>query len=155
MRKWMRRTIYAGAAVALLLQLTNPKHVKPQVTPGHDVFAGSTAPPEVVTLIHNACYDCHSSQTAWPWYSYVAPVSWFVVGHINGARQALNFSEWPHDNPQRARKKWNHVSDELESGDMPLASYTWMHAKARLDGQQRQQLIKWAKAEAQRLAAAQ
>jgi len=145
--------LYAGVPVALLLQLTNPAHVKPQVVPGHDVFAASAAPPEVVTLFHNACYDCHSSETEWPWYSYVAPVSWFVVGHINDARRALNFSEWPHDDPQRARKKWSHVSDELESGGMPLTSYTLMHAKARLDGPQRQQLIKWAKDEAQRLAA--
>ena len=155
MKKWIRRAIYLGIPLALLLQFTNPAHVKPQVTPGHDVFAAATTPPEVVTLFRNACYDCHSSETEWPWYSYVAPVSWFVVGHINDARRALNFSDWPHDNPQRARKKWSHVGDEVESGDMPLSSYTWMHAKARLSAQQREQLIKWAKAEAQRLAAAQ
>jgi hypothetical protein len=154
MKKWKRWIIYAGVPTALLLQLANPAHPKLQATPGHDVFAGSTAPPEIVTLVRNACYDCHSSETKWPWYSYVAPVSWFVVGHVNDAHEALNFSEWPHDNPQRARKKWKHVGDEVESGDMPLRSYTWMHPKSRLNAQQRDELVKWTRSEAERLDAA-
>lgn len=141
--------------LAAVLQATNPAHTNPTVAPGHDLLATNTPPAPVAALLKQACYDCHSCETRWPWYSYVAPVSWSVAGHVNAAREALNFSEWPHDEPGRARKRWRRIADAVESGEMPLRQYAWLHREARLDAGQRRQLAQWAEEEAKRLASAQ
>jgi hypothetical protein len=67
-----------------------------------------------------------------------------VTRHVNDAREAMNFSDWPQDDPARARKRWRRVADAVESGEMPLPSYTWMHREARLTPAQRRQLTQWA-----------
>jgi len=146
--KW----IAAGVALAFAgLQLTNPERANPPVAPGHDLMATNAPPAEVAALLHHACYDCHSSETKWPWYSHVAPVSWFVAGHVKDGREHLDFSGWPRDDSTQARKKLNHIADQVEEGDMPLPSYTWIHAEARLTSAQREQIVKWARQEADRL----
>jgi hypothetical protein len=146
--KWL----LGGAGFVLAgLQLTNPARTNPPVAPGRDLLAAQAPPAEIAALLRAACYDCHSDETKWPWYSRVAPMSWLVVGHVNEGRERLNFSNWPHDDPQRAAKKWNRVSEEVDSGDMPLPSYAWIHAPARLRVEQRQFLVKWAGQEARRL----
>jgi hypothetical protein len=71
-----------------------------------------------------------------------------VVRDVNAARASLNFSEWPHDDQHRARKRWRHIAEEVENGEMPLRNYTWMHGQARLDARQRAELVKWASEQA-------
>ncbi len=132
---------------AVALQFTNPPLHNPPVVPGHDLLASNAPPPEVAALLKNSCYDCHSSETKWPWYSRVAPMSWWLVQHVNDARERLNFSEWPHDSPSRARKKWRHIADAVDSNEMPLPSYVWVHRQSRLTEQQRRLLVGWAKQE--------
>jgi hypothetical protein len=143
-KTFWKRTFGGAAVVAALLQLTNPARTNPPVPPGHDFSASNAPPAEVLTLFRSACYDCHSSESRWPWYSRIAPVSWLVVGDINDARRRLNFSEWPHDDPRRAARKLRSIAEAVSSGDMPLHSYTSMHAEARLSQAQREQLADWA-----------
>jgi hypothetical protein len=148
--KW----ILAGiAALGLLAQFTNPTRTNRPVSPGDDLSATNAPPAEIAQLLRGACYNCHSDETQWPWYSRVAPVSWWVVDHVNSGRKRLNFSEWPHQDSQRAARKWNRISEEVSSGDMPLPSYTWVHPEARLTVEQRARLAKWAEQEAGRLQA--
>lgn len=152
-----KRWKWAGGiaiAVIALMQLTNLGRTTPPVVPGHDMNSTNPPPPEIAGMLRHACYDCHSYETHWPWYGYVAPVSWWLDSHVNDARQVLNFSEWPHGDPQKAAKKWNRVSDAVSDGSMPLPSYARMHKAARLTDAQRQQLSDWADKEAQRLKAA-
>ena len=139
--KWMGGfALFAFVA----LQLANPPHLNPPVLPGHDLMAGGAPPPAVAAVLKNSCYDCHSFETKWPWYSYVAPVSWLVVDDVRAARASLNFSDWPHDDARRARKRCRHIADEVQNGEMPPSNYGWMHREARLTAQQRQDLIQWA-----------
>jgi hypothetical protein len=144
MRKWLKWIGGAALLGAVALQFFDPPHVNPPVVPGHDLMASNAPPPVVAALLKNACYDCHSSETKWPWYSYVAPMSWQLVQHVNDARESMNFSDWPHDSPQRARKKWRRIAEAVEANDMPLPSYTWIHRESRLTPQQRKQLVEWA-----------
>ena len=111
------------------------------------------APPEVGALLHRACYGCHSYETSWPWYAHVAPVSWWVVGHVKDGRDDLNFSDWPHDKPEDAVEYLDEIVRDVEKHKMPLPSYTWMgmHKEARLTEEQRGRILKWAEDEAQRL----
>ncbi|MEP6861312.1 MAG: heme-binding domain-containing protein [Deltaproteobacteria bacterium] len=83
--------------------------------------------PATRALAKRACFDCHSNETTWPWYSHVAPTSWFLQSHVDDGRQRLNFSEW--NKPYRAASK---ASREIKSGGMPLTSYLLMHADAHL-----------------------
>ncbi len=151
MNKTAKWILGSAAAAVVLLQLTNPPRTNPPVAPGRDLLATEPPPREIADTLRNACYDCHSYETRWPWYSHVAPVSWWLVGHINDARRRLNFSEWPHDDPQRAARKWREIADEVGSGEMPLASYARVHAAARLTSAQREEIVKWAGREAERL----
>jgi cytochrome c551/c552 len=106
-------------------------HANPAVTkePAWD----STATKE---LMRRACFDCHSNQTTWPWYSNVAPVSWLTQRDVNGGRRHLNFSEW--DKPQRHAKD---VTQEVKSGDMPPWFYLPMHPNAKLSNAEKKALM--------------
>lgn len=153
MKKYLKWILIAVAAALVLMQFANPSRTNPPVEPGHDLFATNPPPPHIAATLHAACYDCHSYETKWPWYGHVAPVSFWLASHINEGREHLNFSDWPHDNPQRAAKRWNHVAEEVRKGDMPWPSYTWIHHAARLTPQQRQELVDWAAQQAQMLKA--
>jgi hypothetical protein len=92
--------------------------------------------PETAALVKRACYDCHSNQTVWPWYSYVAPVSWLVYSDTMEGRSRLNFSEW--NRPQRGAGE---MIEAIQSGRMPPAVYLPMHPSAQLTSAEKQQLI--------------
>ncbi|MEP6538305.1 MAG: heme-binding domain-containing protein [Bryobacteraceae bacterium] len=92
--------------------------------------------PQTKELFHRACFDCHSNQTTWPWYSYVAPMSWLVQHDVNGGRRHLNFTEW--DRKQRHAKD---VSEQVKIGEMPPWFYVPMHAGAKLSDAEKQALI--------------
>jgi cytochrome c551/c552 len=92
--------------------------------------------PETRDLFRRACFDCHSNQTTWPWYSNVAPVSWLVQRDVNGGRSHLNFTEW--DRPQR------HAGDvvtQVKGGDMPPWFYLPMHPNAKLTDAEKRALM--------------
>lgn len=93
--------------------------------------------PATRTLADRACFDCHSNQTRWPWYSFVAPTSWLVQGHVDEGREELNFSAWSGD-AEEARE----VADSVLDGSMPPRSYTWLHPEARLSDAQRNELAR-------------
>lgn len=92
--------------------------------------------PQTRALFQRACFDCHSNQTKWPWYSHVAPMSWLVERDVDTGRQHLNFSQW--NQPQRHAKD---VAEQVSSGNMPLWFYLPMHPAARLSAAEKQQLI--------------
>jgi hypothetical protein len=144
----MRKRLKGFGVICLLafiaLQLTNPPHENPPRVPGHDILASNAPPPSVAAMLKNSCYDCHSSETTWPWYSYIAPFSWYLVRDVNAARASLNFSDWPQDDPTRIRKRWRRIADAVQAGEMPLPSYTRIHTQKRLNDQQRDELVKWA-----------
>ena len=91
--------------------------------------------PETRALAVRACFDCHSNETRWPWYSHVAPASWLVQRDVNQGRQALNFSEW-----QRTYKEAGESAETVSEGEMPLQTYVLMHPSARLSLAERRAL---------------
>jgi len=139
--KW----IFGVLVVAFgLLQFTNPPRTNPPVV---NVFVATNAPPEITALLHAACYDCHSYETKWPLYSRVAPASWLVVSDVNEGRKHLNFSVWPTDSAVVA-KKLDRINEVLDYREMPPKKYTLLHPEARLNDTQRQQLMDWSDAAA-------
>ncbi len=103
------------------------------------------APSDVQQVLQKACYDCHSNQTRWPWYSRVAPFSWLVAHDVQEGRQELNFSRWDQYTPTQKMKKLKKVVEEVEEGEMPPRLYLWLHPEAALKVQDRELLIQWAR----------
>ena len=154
MKRKLKWIFGALVIVFALLQFTNPARTNPPLAPGGDISATNPPPPQIAALFRAACYDCHSDETKWPWYSRIAPASWLVASDVNDGRERLNFSDWPHALPERAAKRLERISEELGYKDMPPAKYTLIHADARLTDAQRKALIQWADDKAAKLKAA-
>ncbi len=97
----------------------------------------------VMEILRSSCYDCHSNETVWPWYSRVAPVSWRIAEHVREAREHLNFSEWQGMPAQDREEAMKEIWDEVEKGAMPLWDYLRMHPEAELTDLQREALRRW------------
>jgi hypothetical protein len=131
-----------GVGVGLVaIQLVRLPHTNPPVT------GEIQAPPEVRAVLERACWDCHSNQTVWPWYTQVAPVSFLVYRDVVDGRRHLNFSEWASIPAEKRAKKQKRVGKEVTGGDMPPWFYLPMHATARLSDADKAVLVGWSQAE--------
>ena len=101
------------------------------------------APEEVVQILKRSCFDCHSNHTQWPWYGYLAPVSWWVSHHIDEARDALNLTTWNDYDADEQAEFSEEIWDEVDLGNMPPDYYLWMHADAELNPAEKQALAAW------------
>lgn len=110
----------------------------PSIVTLHPVPAG------VRNILQRACYDCHSNNTAYPWYTAVQPVGWWLNRHVTEAKSELNFSEFATYSTKRAVRKLNHVADEVRERHMPLKSYLWLHGEAKLTAADIALLTTWA-----------
>ncbi len=117
----------------------------PPIDAAQDYIVVSNVPLPIQNTLKTACYDCHSHETAYPWYTSIAPVSWWVKQHINDGRKHLNFSIWGTYSAKKADHKLEECIEMLEEHEMPLDSYTWMHAEAKITTEQRQALVNWVK----------
>jgi hypothetical protein len=140
-----RRRILLGLFVALVLaQLVPVARTNPPAT---DEIA---APLEIDGLLQRACYDCHSNETRWPWYAWIAPASWLVAWDVNEGRRHLNFSAWDAYEPKKRAHKLEEIVEMVEQDAMPLWYYRPLHADAVLSDAERRQLVAWAEAERRR-----
>jgi cytochrome c551/c552 len=113
------------------------------------------APAAVSEIIRHACYDCHSNETQWPWYSQIAPASWLAYRHVMEARARLNFSEWADYtyDPGTEAHKLEEIERLIKSGAMPPWYYRMMHPSGRLTDAQRITVLRWIEGEQSALAA--
>ena len=109
----------------------------------YDLFTTTTVPEEVGSIIKNACYDCHSSQTRYPWYTYIAPAKWLIIQDVNKGRKELNFSGWDSLNIRNKIKLLDEIAEEVEEGNMPLPIYTLLHPEVSLNEEEREMLTDW------------
>lgn len=131
--RWMRWGLVGALGAFVLIQLVpyGRDHANPPVTQ-----AAAFAPGPGLELARGACFDCHSNETAWPWYTNIAPASWLVQRDVEGGRETVNFSEW--DRPQ---PEVDELLEVIRDGDMPPTSYTLIHPDARLTDAQRATLL--------------
>ncbi|MGE5107263.1 MAG: heme-binding domain-containing protein [Sphingobacteriales bacterium] len=101
-------------------------------------------PQDVADILKVSCNDCHSSNTAYPWYNNVQPVAWWLKNHVDDGKKELNFDEFASYTPKRARKKMNEIIEQIKEGEMPLNSYLWIHRNAKLSDAQKQTVLNWA-----------
>ena len=140
MKKRIKYTLFVLIAIFLGMQLIPVERSNPPVVSDLD------APIEVKTILKRSCYDCHSNEVNWPWYSYVAPVSWLVAHDVKEGREELNFSEWSKhsDNPEMKEE----IIEEIVEGEMPLPIYLIVHPRASVSEQELVVLKQWASSSA-------
>ena len=119
------------------IQFVEVERTNPPVT------ADINAPTEVRNILKSSCYDCHSNETIWPWYSKIAPISWLIVDDVMDGRKKLNFSEWEKFYSDKRTKLKKKILDEINQDEMPKDIYTIMHTGAKLDIIQKNIIKKW------------
>jgi hypothetical protein len=107
------------------------------------VEAEVVASANVRAVLRRACYDCHSNETTWPWYSRVAPVSWLVARDVREGRREVNFSDWSRYAPERQLKKLKECREQVGEGKMPPWFYVVAHREAALSAEDQALLREW------------
>ena len=123
----LKKILIGLVGVFILIQFIPVDRSNPPVTKEID------APSNVMSILKTSCFDCHSNETKWPWYSYVAPVSFLISSDVTDGRKHVNFTEWDKYDEKKQEKKLEHISDAVEEGWMPLSKYILMHKEAELD----------------------
>ena len=100
-------------------------------------------PKNVEAILRTSCYDCHSNNTNYPWYSNIQPVRFFMEHHIKEAKEDLNFDEWGKYSKRKQENKLDRIVKQIKSDEMPLASYTLIHKNARLTTVQKEEIMDW------------
>jgi hypothetical protein len=133
----IRIAAIAGIVLIVAIQLVPVDRSNPPV--GGEV----QAPEEVMTVLRESCYDCHSHETRWPWYAYVAPVSWLVTEDVEHGREHVNFSTWSAYDAEEQAEHMEEIWEEVEEGKMPLKKYVVLQRSARLDDADMDVLRTW------------
>jgi hypothetical protein len=102
-----------------------------------------TLPDSIQKILRNACYDCHSNSTIYPWYANIQPVGWWLGKHIRDGKRQMNFDEFSSYRPLRQYRKLKEVGDQIKSDEMPLPSYRIMHTESRLTAAEKEALLSW------------
>ena len=143
MNKIIRNVLIGVVAVFVLIQLVpyGRNHDNPPV-----VSEPNWDSPQTRELAARACFDCHSNESKWPWYSNVAPVSWFVYHHVEDGREHLNFSDWENSSghghgDEGEEDLGEEISEVIKEGEMPLPSYLPLHPEAQLSDAETEQLL--------------
>ncbi|QII69712.1 heme-binding domain-containing protein [Apibacter sp. B3706] len=139
----MKKILLYGIFIFLSFQLIQIDKENPSVDKKIDYNRVTYASPEIQKILKKACYDCHSNEVNYPWYSSIAPISWFIKEHVNQGKEYVNFSEYGKYN----RYQKEHINSSLyrviENKTMPLNSYLWMHKDANLSEKDYILLLNW------------
>ncbi|MBL1213795.1 MAG: heme-binding domain-containing protein [Ignavibacteriae bacterium] len=134
----MKKIIIVLVVLFLIAQFIGPEKTNPPVT------ADLIADENVKLILKTSCYDCHSNETVYPWYSDVVPVSYLLMNHINEGREHLNFSEWENLDSLKKEKMLDEIWEEVEENEMPMSSYLKLHPEAELSAVQKEVMRNWA-----------
>ncbi len=144
-KKSLRTGLMIVLGLLLLIQFFQIDKTKPPVDPAKDFIQVRNPPSKIAMLLKNACYDCHSNHTKYPWYTNVQPIAWWIKSHVNNGRRELNFSDWATYSEKKQAHKLEECYEMVEGTEMPLLSYMIAHREAWLDEAQRAELVEWFK----------
>ncbi len=151
MRKNLYRIILGILALFVVAQIFRPDLSNPHSDPALSIKSYPGVPPEVIAKMEVACFDCHSNDTRWPWYSHITPVNYLIASDINQGRRHVNFSEWNNYSPGRLKSILDNIYDQVYNHEMPLMSYQWMHPQSKLTAAELKMICDWASGEEDRL----
>lgn len=135
----------------IAIQFFRIDKTNPAIVEAETLEATTTVPDNVKAIVERSCNDCHSNKTTYPWYSNFEPFGWFLRSHVDDGRSKLNFSVFAKSNSKRKIKKFEEICEQMESKEMPLPSYLWIHRDAVLSDNDRKTLCDWANVEKSKL----
>jgi hypothetical protein len=148
--RWTRWLFVAFFLLFTGIQAIQPDKNNNDVSYEHDISSIVSLPDSVKTILQIACYDCHSNNTQYPWYTNIQPGGWWLARHVREGKRQLNFDEFTKPlltNKQAITKdqlkQLDKIKHTVEEGEMPLPSYRLLHREARLSGQQKKQIVDW------------
>jgi hypothetical protein len=136
----MKRTLLIFLILFIVMQFIQTEKTDEQVDKSLEIKADE----QVMTIFKTACYDCHSNEVKYPWYSTIAPFSWVISTHIEEGKKALNFSIWENYSVEKKEEKIKAIYRTVYAS-MPLQSYLWFHKEADLTKEQRSFIRDWTK----------
>jgi hypothetical protein len=151
LKKKLRWIGISAGIVFVLIQFIRPERSNPPVDQSLAIAALAVFTPPVSNVIKTSCFDCHSNETRWPWYSDVAPGSWLVADDVTTGRRHLNFSEWGKYPKSKKVLKLGQIYEQVSKGEMPLPKYLYMHPDAKLSAADRDSILSWTEGERDRL----
>lgn len=144
----MKKVAYILLVVLIVIQFFRPaKNINTTSSAtANDISKLYTVPENVMDILKTSCYDCHSNNTAYPWYNNIQPVAWWLNHHVEEGKREINFNEFATYPARRQYKKMEEVIDQVKDDEMPLSSYTLIHTNAKLSQEQKAILTDWAEA---------
>jgi hypothetical protein len=143
----MKKIIRTLLLVLLVLLILIQFYPKPQKNNSglavNDIHNVHEVPAELDSVFKSSCYDCHSNNTVYPWYSNVQPVAMWLGNHIKDGKKELNFSEFASYSIRKQYKKLQEINEQVKEKEMPLKSYTIIHTSSKLDDGQRLLISEW------------
>ena len=144
MKKIIKKILFIGLIIFLLMQLYQRARNE---SFEQDITGNFTkvynVPKNVEIILRTSCYDCHSNNTNYPWYSYIQPARFFMESHIATGKENLNFNEWGNYSSRKQNNKLERIAKQIESNEMPLSSYTLIHKNAILTASQKKKVLDW------------
>lgn len=142
-KKILKRTFLFLLLAFIVIQFFRPAKNTSEGISNNDITKKYAIPQDVQNILKTSCYDCHSNNTVYPWYSYIQPVAWWLDSHIKDGKKDLNFSEFATYSIRRQYKKLEEINELVKKNEMPLDSYLWLHKNAKLNDQQKMAIAGW------------
>jgi len=140
--------------VFIAMQFIQPAHNKSEQVVATDFTKVYLVPDSVQLILKKACYDCHSNNSSYPWYSNIQPVAWMMARHISNGKEKLNFSDFGSYTNRRQISKLKGIANQIKHDEMPIASYKLMHPNERLLQVEKKMIMDWMNATADSLSSA-
>jgi hypothetical protein len=139
-----KQIVFGAIAILAVIQVIQPSRTNPPVTDSRSLESHVQVPQPVKQVLQRSCYDCHSNATVWPWYSHVAPVSWYVARDVNVARGHVNFQDWEAQvNQQEGKEHLGLICKLVRNGNMPPADYRFIHKGTGLSAEEVNTVCAW------------
>jgi len=139
-----KKLFFVLVLLLVVIQFIQPDKNISNTPSKNAITAKYEVPENVASILKTSCYDCHSNNTVYPWYSNIQPGAWFMANHVNEGKRELNFDEFLTYPARKAAHKLEEVAEVVERHEMPLSSYTLIHTNAKLNDEQINVLKDWA-----------
>ena len=139
----MKKVLIVLLVAFIMIQFFQIDKVNPTTNDGMDFIKIKNTPEPIANIIRNSCYDCHSNETVYPNYAYVAPISWSIKHHINEGREHFNFSEWGNFNQDLKKNMLENAVKSVKDYSMPMTAYLPQHPEANLTKAERVLLVNY------------
>jgi hypothetical protein len=142
--KWFKKIILALFIIFIAIQFIQPARNQNGQVMSTDIEKIIVVPANVSGILKTSCYDCHSNNTHYPWYSFIQPGAWLMASHIKNGKSMLNFSQFGDLSNRKQQSKLQGIINQVKDGEMPISSYKIIHRNAVLTPAQKTILINWA-----------